>query len=83
MTITLAYVLHTRPWRETSLLIDGLTQDQGRVSFIAKGAKRPHSPLRGILEPFTMLQIYSSGKSGLRNLTQAHWLEAPLPMGLC
>jgi DNA repair protein RecO (recombination protein O) len=68
--------LHTRPWRETSLLVDALTQDFGRVAFIAKGAKRPHSPLRGLLEPFCPVSIQFSGKLGIKNLTHAHWIQA-------
>ncbi len=76
MAQTLAYILHTRPWRETSLLVDALTQDFGRVAFIAKGAKRPHSPLRGLLEPFTPVSIQFTGKLGIKNLTHAHWVQA-------
>ncbi len=46
-----AYVLHTRPYQESSLLVELLTP-QGRISVIAKGAKRPKSSYRGILQPF-------------------------------
>jgi DNA repair protein RecO (recombination protein O) len=77
---TLAYVLHTRPWRETSLLVDALTQDFGRVSLIAKGAKRPHSTLRGLLEPFIPVAVQFSGKSSMKNLTHVHWVQAAIPM---
>jgi DNA repair protein RecO (recombination protein O) len=80
MASTLAYVLHTRPWRETSLLVDALTPDFGRIALIAKGAKRPHSPLRGLLEPFTPVAIQFSGKLGIKNLTQAHWVQAINPL---
>jgi DNA repair protein RecO (recombination protein O) len=76
MAQTLAYILHTRAWRETSLLVDALTQDFGRVAFIAKGAKRPHSPLRGLLEPFTPVSIQFTGKLGIKNLTHAHWVQS-------
>jgi DNA repair protein RecO (recombination protein O) len=77
---TLAYVLHTRPWRETSLLVDALTQDFGRISLIAKGAKRPHSNLRGLLEPFVPLAVQYSGRGELNNLTHVHWVQAAQPM---
>jgi DNA repair protein RecO (recombination protein O) len=80
MAITLAYVLHTRPWRETSLLADALSQDFGRITLIVKGAKRPHSPLRGLLEPFTPVRIHFTGKLGIKQMTQAHWVQALNPV---
>jgi DNA repair protein RecO (recombination protein O) len=80
MASTLAYILHTRPWRETSLLVDALSQDFGRIALIAKGAKRPHSPLRGLLEPFTPVALQFTGKLGIKNLTQAHWVQALNPV---
>jgi DNA repair protein RecO (recombination protein O) len=80
MASTIAYILHTRPWRETSLLLDVLSQDFGRIQLIAKGAKRPHSLLRGLLEPFTAVRIHFTGKLGLKQLTQAHWIQALNPI---
>ncbi len=80
MASTRAYILHTRAWRETSLLVDVLSQDFGRIALIAKGAKRPHSPLRGLLEPFTPVSIQFSGKLGVKNLTHAHWVQALNPI---
>jgi DNA repair protein RecO (recombination protein O) len=80
MAQTLAYILHTRPWRETSLLVDVLSQDFGRIALIAKGAKRSHSPLRGLLEPFAPVSIQFSGKLGIKNLTHAHWVQALNPL---
>ncbi len=80
MASTLAYILHTRPWRETSLLVDAISQDFGRIALIAKGAKRPHSPLRGLLEPFTPVALQFTGKLGIKNLTQAHWVQALNPV---
>jgi DNA repair protein RecO (recombination protein O) len=80
MAQTLAYILHTRPWRETSLLVDVLSQDFGRIALIAKGAKRSHSPLRGLLEPFAPVNIQFSGKLGIKNFTHAHWVQALNPL---
>jgi len=62
------YVLHQRHYRETSLLIDVLTQDYGRISLIAKGAKRPKSPYRGLLQPFALNYIDWVGRSQLLTL---------------
>jgi len=63
-----AMVLHTRPFRETSLLIDFLTQDFGRISAIARGAKRPKSSQRRILQPFKSLVISWTGSRDLKTL---------------
>ena len=50
-----AFVLHSYPYKETSLIVELLTRDFGRVALIAKGAKRPHSQLRGVLQTFQPL----------------------------
>lgn len=63
-----AYILHTRPYQETSLLIEFFTEDFGRISAVAKGAKRPKSRGRGLLQPFVPLQIACVGRGGLLTL---------------
>lgn len=64
------YVLHVRAWRETSLLLECLTRDHGRVGMVARGAKRPRSRLsRSILEPFQPLRMGFSGGGELLTLT--------------
>ncbi len=45
-------ILRTRPLTETSLIVNWLTPDLGRVSTVAKGARRPKSPFRGKLDLF-------------------------------
>ena len=51
-----AYVLHARPYRETSLLLECLTQDHGRLGVIARGVRSERSRLpRSQLEPFQLL----------------------------
>lgn len=75
------FVLHSYPYRETSLVIDVLTRDHGRVALVAKGAKRPHSALRGVLQTFQPLSLSWSGKSELRTLTRAEWVGGLLPLG--
>jgi DNA repair protein RecO (recombination protein O) len=69
-----AFVLHTIPWRETSLVVELLTRDHGRVGCVAKGAKRPASRLRGVLHAFQPLHVGFSGRHELRTLTSADWL---------
>jgi DNA repair protein RecO (recombination protein O) len=75
-----AFVLHSYPYKETSLIIDLFTRDFGRVALIAKGAKRPHSQLRGVLQTFQPLSAGWVGKSELRTLTDAEWVGGMLPL---
>jgi len=69
-----AYILHTRPYRDTSLLIDAFTPMQGRISLIAKAARGvqcKHSRFKGLLQAFTPLLISWRGKTELLNLLHA------------
>ncbi len=69
---TNAFILHTRPFKETSLLVEAFSQEEGRVSLVAKGARSTSNKnqKRALLQPFTPLQISWSGKSNLKNLIQ-------------
>ena len=75
-----AFVIHSYPYRETSLIIDVLSRDHGRLALVAKGAKRPHSALRGVLQTFQPLSLSWSGKSEVRTLTGAEWVGGMLPL---
>ncbi len=74
------FVLHSYPHRETSLILDVFTRDYGRIALVAKGAKRPTSKLRGVLQTFQPLSLSWSGKSELRTLTVAEWVGGMLPL---
>lgn len=74
------FVLHSYPYKETSLIVDMFTRDYGRIGLVAKGAKRPHSQLRGVLQTFQPLQVSWSGKSELRTLIDADWVGGMLPL---
>jgi DNA repair protein RecO (recombination protein O) len=74
------FVLHSYPYRETSLIIDVFSRDFGRVALVAKGAKRPHSALRGVLQTFQPLGLSWSGKGEVRTLTTAEWVGGMLPL---
>ena len=74
------FVLHSYPYRETSLIIDVLTRDHGRIALVAKGAKRPHSALRGVLQTFQPLSLAWLGKGELRTLTKAEWVGGLHPL---
>jgi DNA repair protein RecO (recombination protein O) len=75
-----AFVLHSYPYRETSLIVDVFSRDHGRLALVAKGAKRPHSALRGVLQTFQPLSLSWSGKSEVRTLTGAEWVGGMLPL---
>jgi DNA repair protein RecO (recombination protein O) len=75
-----AFVLHSYPYKETSLIVELFTRDFGRVALIAKGAKRPHSQLRGVLQTFQPLTTGWTGKNELRTLTDADWVGGMLPL---
>ena len=63
------FLLHYRPHGETSLIVDVFTKKNGKMSIIAKGAKKPKSKFFGYLAPFTKLRITYSGRSELKTLT--------------
>jgi DNA repair protein RecO (recombination protein O) len=68
-----AYVLHTYPYRESSLIVEAFTAQYGRVAMVARGAKRPRSELRGLLQGFQPLLVSWSGERELKTLLKAEW----------
>lgn len=68
-----AFVLHARPWRETSLIVDVLSRHHGRIGLVARGARRQSSSLKTRLIPFQPLTLSWFGKSQLRTLHAAEW----------
>ncbi len=67
------YVLHTYPFKETSLVVELFSQQFGRIAAVAKGARRPHSAMRGMLQSFQILDGAWSGKNELRTLHSLDW----------
>ena len=68
-----AFVLHSYPYRETSLVLEILSRQHGRVALVARGARRPRSALRGLLMGFQPLTLSWFGKHELRTLHRAEW----------
>ena len=66
-----AFVLHSRAYRDTSLLVELLTMQYGRLTVVARGVRSMKSRLQGILMPFLPLLVSFSGKTDLRTLQQA------------
>ncbi|AXH60859.1 MULTISPECIES: DNA repair protein RecO [Providencia] len=75
-----AFVLHSRPYSETSLLLDFFTEGEGKIRLLAKGARRNRSPLRGCLQPFTPLLIRWGGKGEIKTLINADPVSLALPL---
>lgn len=64
-----AYILHTRPYRDTSLIVEFFTKNQGKCAALARSARGLRSRFKGVLVPFTPLLISCYGKSDLLYLT--------------
>lgn len=69
-----AFILHTRPYSESSLIVDAFTREHGRVPLVARGARRPRSALRGVLLGFQPVMLGWSGRGEVRTLMRAEWL---------
>ena len=67
------YVLHTYPYKETSLIVEAFTRRHGRVALLARGARRPRSAMRGVLLAFHPLRLGWSGAADLATLITAEW----------
>jgi len=76
------YVLHSYAYRETSLVVEAFTAEHGRIALVARGAKRPRSELRGLLQAFQPLLLTWWGAGEMKTLIKAEWLGGvPLPRG--
>ena len=67
------YILHSRPYRETSVLLDIFTSRYGRISLVARGLKKPGSKKQPALESFIHYEFswLGSDRSDLYTMTQA------------
>ena len=67
------FILHRRPFSESSLLLDIFSRRYGRITAIAKGARRQKSQYRGMIRPFALTTLGWSGKGEVKTLTQCEW----------
>ncbi len=72
-----AYILHSRPYRDTSSLLELFTYKHGRVSAVARGARGPRSRFKGLLQPFVPLLVSWVGRTELMTLSGAEPHGAP------
>ena len=70
-----AFVLHSRNYRDTSVILDLLTREAGRYSVVVRGARSAKSRVRGRLQPFTPVLLGALGRSELKTLTSIDFPE--------
>lgn len=66
-----AYILHHRPYRDTSRILEVLTREHGRLSLFARGVRGPKAKLAAVLQPFQPLLLSWSGRGEAGQLTAA------------
>lgn len=79
-TLQPAYVLHGRPYRESSLLLEALTREFGRVGLVARGARSPRSRWKNLLQPFRPLLLSWVQRGELGTLSGADQVASPPPL---
>jgi DNA repair protein RecO (recombination protein O) len=81
VALTPGYLLHHRPWRDTSRILEVLTREHGRLTLFARGVRAPRARLGPVLQPFQLLLLSWSGRGEAPQLTAAERAapEAPLP----
>src|SRR5215469_10924426 len=75
-----AYILHHRPYRDTSRILEVITRDHGRLSLFARGVRGPKAKLASILQPFQMLLLSWSGRGDAAQLTGAESAQPAPPL---
>lgn len=76
VTLQPAFVLHHRPYRDTSRILELFTRDHGRISVFARGARASRkngTSLMSVLQPFNPLLVSWSGKGEAGQLTHAEF----------
>lgn len=80
VTLQMAYVLHTRPYRDTSQLIEIFSRDHGRIGLVARGARSGKSRYAGLLQPFAPLLLSWQGRGELPTLSEVEAAGIATPL---
>jgi DNA repair protein RecO (recombination protein O) len=75
-----AFILHRRPYRDSSLLLEAFSREYGRLGLMARGAASSRSRLKGVLQPFTPLLLSWSGDGDLATLIGGEEAGHPFPL---
>lgn len=75
-----AWLLHHRPFRDSSRILDVLCRDHGRLSLVARGSRSAGSRLKGILRPFMPLRLSWVMRREMGTLTGAEVDGAPVSL---
>lgn len=75
-----AFILHHRPFRDSSQILDLFSRDHGKLAVVARGSRGPRSRLKGVLRPFMPLSMSWVIKSDLGTLTGAEVRGVPLSL---
>jgi DNA repair protein RecO (recombination protein O) len=75
-----AFILHYKPFRDTSQILDLISRDHGKLAVVARGSRGAKSRLKGVLRPFMPLSMSWVIKSDLGTLTGAEVRGAPLSL---
>ncbi len=74
------FILHRRPYSESSLILDVFSEEFGRIALMSKGARSKRSNLKGALQPFTPLLMKWSGNGSMKTLRHAEPISLGLPL---
>ena len=72
-----AYVLHARPYRESSLILEVFSRQHGRVGLVARGARGAKSRWKSVLQPFRPLLLSWTQRGEMGTLTGADQVASP------
>jgi DNA repair protein RecO (recombination protein O) len=79
-TTQLAYLLHSRPYQEHKLLLELLTEQEGKISAVIYSGTSQKSNKKGLLQPFAPLHIAVKGKHSLKSITLLEAAAKPLTL---
>jgi len=74
------YILHHRPYRDTSRILEVLTREHGRITLFARGVRGPKAKLASVLQPFQLLLVSWSGRGDAAQLTGAETAGSTEPL---
>ena len=75
-----AFILHSRPYRDTSLLLEVFSEEHGRVGLVARGARSARARQRGLLQPFQPLLLSWSARGEMGTLNGVETAGVALPL---